>query len=173
MRNVERNPSRVRGDGTFFLFAPPPSSEWIAGDRRWARVDASIQWIARALSVFLVVVVALNILWDIGRISSAQVSIVSWTVPYSWLGFAILFSSSAGVALSTLLLRSREAVLAVAPMTGGLAIRQSLLWTRVIPWANVRWTNPTHLEWAELIGTGRIKITVEQSERIRRWFRPS
>lgn len=149
------------------------SNEWVAGDRTWSRVYAVVQWTTLPVTALLIAVLALNILWDVGAITSSQAGILSGAVPYGVLGEWVWAGPVLTLTLAMLVLQTSKAVLKVAPTPRGLALRNSLSASWVIPWMDIRWTSPTRLEWIQLLGTGRAVVTPEQSQRIYRWFYPS
>ena len=118
-------------------------------------------------------VLVLNILWQVGVITSGQTGALSWIVPWSMASLLAMIVPVLVLVLVVTILPTTRAVYKVAPTTRGLALRTSLIASRVIPWSDIRWRDPTHVEWIQLVGTGRAVVTPEQSQRIYRWFRPS
>ena len=148
------------------------SVEWVAGDPKWSTIYFAIQWASLPLAVLLSAALVLNILWDVGTITSAQAGFLSWSVPFGILGMWVWLGPILIVVFAELVLQTRRAVFKVAPTNRGLAIRVSPIWNRVVPWSDLRWRDSTHVEWTQFMG-GRAVITPEQSQRIYRWFYPS
>ncbi len=153
------------------LFVARSPIEWVDGDPKWSRVYVAFQWAVLLFWVLFTAVFVLNILWDVGRITSAQTGPLSWTVPWGLFPMCV-WVPTVLVVICAVLVFPRKAVYKVAPTSRGLAIQVSPFRTRVVPWPAIRWTSPTRLEWKELGGTNRASITTEQSQRIYRWFHP-
>lgn len=147
--------------------------EWVAGDPKWSRVYSAFQWVVLPFTVLGTALCVLNILLQAGTITSAQTGLLSWIVPWGFFSMWVWVATVLVFLFVLLVLHTRKAVFKVAPTSRGLAIQVSPFWTRVIPWTAIRWTSPTRLEWFELIGTSRTSVTIEQSQRIYRWFHPS
>ena len=149
------------------------SIEWVAGDPRWSSVYAAIQWVALLFAGVLAVVLVFNLLWLAGTFPSMPAPFLFLDAPSGLVFEWVWIGPCLALVAATLILQTRKAVWKVAPTNRGLAVRFSPIWSRVIPWTDIRWTSATRVEWTQLLGTGRATVTPEQSQRIYRWFYPS
>ena len=117
-------------------------------------------------------VITLNLLWQFGTISSAQTGFLSWIVPISWLQLWVWLGLDLVLVFPAVAIRTRKPVFKVAPTDRGLAVRLTPFWIRIVPWTDIRWKSATRVEFIQLLGTGRVTVAQEQSQRIYRWFHP-
>lgn len=133
----------------------------------------AVQWATLPFAALITAVLALNMIWGVGEITSAQTGLLSRSVPIGWPDLWAWMGLTLAIGLAEVVFQACKVVFKIAPTHRGLAIRASPIARRMIPWSDIQWRDPTHVEWIQLIGTGRATVTLERSQRIYRWFHPS